>query len=191
MFPQESDPVIFYGVIAAVVVVLIAITVLFLKKTRYTGSLPAPASGKKNSRLAYQPEKRLIPPVVSKTIPRPVKKSPAVASVREISLIDGRSDLTDSLEALVEKYSLEAFTLATSDGLLFASSGAESAHEDAAHYSEIYANDPQSETPGIFLASVSHKGSDLVLIIRTSLPMTKEAQKRIESDTQDILNRWI
>jgi hypothetical protein len=191
MFPQESDPVIFYGVIAAVVVVLIVITAFFLNKSRNTGSSTAAASGRKSSRLAYQPENRLIPPVVSKSIPRPVKKSPVAPSPMEISLIEGRSNLTDSLEALVEKYSLEEFTLATSDGLLFASSGAKSAHEDAAYYSEIYTNDPLSETPGVVLSGVSHKGSDLVLIIKTLLPLTKEARKRIETDTQDILNRWI
>jgi hypothetical protein len=191
MFPQESDPVVFYGIIAAVVVVLIAITGIFLKKVRTPRSSPAPASGKKGSRLAYQPETRLIPPAGSKSFSGPVKKSPAASKPREISLINGRSDLRDSLEALVEKYSLEEFTIATSDGLLFASSGDESAHEDAAYYCEIYTSDPLSETPGIVLSGIIHKGSDLVLIIRTLLPVTEEARKSIETDTKDILNYWI
>jgi hypothetical protein len=188
-----SDPVIICGIIGAVVVVLVLIAALYLKKTRKPGSSSDTdtRTGQKVSRFAYQPETRPVPAVVAKTIPRPVKKSPARPIPQEISLLNGRSDITGSLQAMVEKYSLDQFTIATSDGLIFASSGGQSAQEDAAHYGEWYTNDPLSETPGVVLSGVSHKGSDLILIIRTPLPVTEEIRHCIESDTKDILNWWI
>ena len=192
-----SDTAVILGIVAVVAVALIGVAALYLKikKTRKTGPLPAVNPGQTPSRFAYQPETRPIPAVPPKTIPRVVaaaKKSPApLPQPREISLLNGRADITGSLLALVEKYSLEGFTIATSDGLVFASSGTGTAQEDAAHYSEIYTNDSLCETPGVVLSGVSYKGSDLILIIRTSLPVPGEILQGIENDTKDILNWWI
>ena len=96
-----------------------------------------------------------------------------------------------SLRALVEKYSLDQFTIATSDGLVFASSGGESAQTDAARYGELFVNDPLAETPGVALFGFTHKGSTLVGIIRTNLQIPGEISRMIEEDTKDILNWWI
>jgi hypothetical protein len=193
MLPALPDPVLTYGIIGGVIVVLIISAALYLRKTRKAYSPPDTDAhaGRRVSRLAYQPESRPVPAVVAKSIPVPVKKSPSLPTPKEISLLNGRSDITGSLQALVEKYSLDQFTIATSDGLVFASSGAQSALDDAAQYGEWYANDPLSETPGVVLSGVSHKGSDLILIIRTLLPVTEETRHSIENDTKDILNWWI
>jgi hypothetical protein len=185
-----SDPLIF-GAAGGIAVVLIIIGALYLKKSGRFGSRGEKASGQKRPRLEYQPDVRPIPTVQPKAIPRPIQKSAGLPKPREINLINGRNDITQSLLALVEKYSLDQFTIATADGLVFASSGAETAQDDAAQFGEMFANNPLSETPGAVLSGLSHKGSDLILIVRTKLPVPDEIQKSIEKDTKDILNWWI
>lgn len=97
-------------------------------------------------------------------------------------------NLGESLLALAGKYSLDSFTIATSDGLVFASSGGNTAQDDAARYCRKY---DIRESVGVALFSMKHKGSELTGIIRSQGIITGEIQKRIESDTKDILNRWI
>ena len=123
--------------------------------------------------------------------------SPPLARIAELpepkdtGLIDCRKDLTESLVALADKYSLAGFTIATTDGLIFASSGEDTAQTDAATYSEIYKNDPLTETPGIELFGLRHKGSELVGIIRTRNPLPDKILQQITADTKVILNWWI
>ena len=100
-------------------------------------------------------------------------------------------DITASLRTLTEKYSLDQFTIATADGLVFASSGGENAQDDAALFSEMFASDPLTETPGVTLFGLDYKGSGLVGIIRTNLRIPGEVARMIERDTKDILHKWI
>jgi hypothetical protein len=108
-----------------------------------------------------------------------------------INVLEGCTNITECLDALVRKFSLESFTIATCDGLVFVSSGGDTAPDDAAKYSEIFYNDPLSETPGVILFGLNHKGSDLVGIIRTPSEVTQSTLQKMENDTKDILNRWI
>lgn len=190
-----SDPQVIIGILGGVIVVVVAgIAILYLNRKRQAQSLREKTPGQKAGRLAYQPEARPIPTVHSGAIPRPVQKAAPPQQqphLKDISILNGRTNITESLLALVEKYSLEQFTIATSDGLVFASSGADMAQEDAARYGELFANDPLSETPGVMLYGMSHKGSDLVIIIRTPGPVPEEIFHMIENDTKDILNWWI
>ena len=150
----------------------------------------------RRQRLDYQPSKKPIPvtaPVpVSRTAPktRPAPApaaEPAPAPVPDVDLLDCQ-DLRESVAALAGKYSLESFTIATSDGLILASSGGTTAQEDAALFNQKNG----SESPeGLVLFSLNHKGSDLTGIIRSGGIIAGDLQERIESDTKDILNRWI
>ena len=108
-----------------------------------------------------------------------------------IHTIESATDITRSFEAVVSKYSLESLTIATADGLVFASSRGASAREDAARYSEIFCNDPLTETPGILLYGLNYQGSDLVGIIRSEREITEKIKEEIVTDTKDILNRWV
>lgn len=186
-----SDPIFLIGLAVVVVIILVVIAALYLKRTGKVRSAFAGSSGQKGGRLAYQPQARPVPAVPPKSIPRPVAKPGTFPLPKEISLINGRTDIRESLAALTEKYSLDGFTIATSDGLVFASGGSETDQTDAAQYSEIFVNDPLSETPGVVLTGISFKGSDLILIIRTPLAVPETVQKNIENDTKDILNWWI
>jgi hypothetical protein len=143
----------------------------------------------RKQRLDYQP------PVKPGWVPTPVpiswkntKQQQAASPIPEVDLVENRQNLQESLLALAGKYSLDSFTIATSDGLLFASSGSDSAQDDAARYCRKY---DIRESVGVALFSISHKNSELTGIIRSKGIITGEIQKRIESDTKDILNRWI
>ena len=83
-------------------------------------------------------------------------------------LVRDRADITASLLALAGKYFFDEFTLATHDGLVFASTGSENALNDAALYSSMHADNPGSSIPGIILFDLVHKNSGLIGIIRTS-----------------------
>jgi hypothetical protein len=105
-----------------------------------------------------------------------------------VDLLENCQNLQQSLHALAGKYSIGSLTIATSDGLVFASSGGETAQVDAAHYSRHNAG---KDPAGVILFGLNHKGSDLTGIIRSSGDISSEIRNRIESDTKDILNRWI
>jgi len=186
-----SNPLVIAGIIGGILLVVGILAALYLKKRKGAGSMGEGTPVTDAGRLAYQPEARPVPAVSKGAIPKPARKPPVLPAPKEISLLEGREDISESLRALKEKYSLDAFTIATADGLVFASGGGNDSQTDAAHYSEIFNNDPLSETPGAVLNGIEHKGSSLVLIIRTQLPVHDEIRMRIENDTKDSLNWWI
>ena len=130
--------------------------------------------------------RRMVPVVQSQK----ARKTPALMK-SEVELLNGRNDITQSLGALVEKYSLNTFTIATSDGLVFASSGGDDANINAAIYTTIGSGDPLSKTTTVIVPGLIHKGSALVGIIRTQNPLEEEILMNIAKDTQTILNWWV
>jgi hypothetical protein len=138
----------------------------------------------------FHHETRLIRKMVPLVQSQRAHKTPALI-VREIELLNGREDITQSLIALVEKYSLSTFTIATSDGLVFASSGGDDANINAATYTTISLRDPLTKTTTIIIPGIIHKGSGLVGIIRTQNPLEEEILMKITKDTQTILNWWV
>ena len=109
----------------------------------------------------------------------------------EINCIHGMTDISQSLVALAENYSLDEITLATSDGLLLASSHRTPAADDIARYCRIYTTNPLDRFPGIMLFGVEHKGSSLVGIAKTKGRVLQEPDQELICDTKDILNWWI
>ena len=140
-------------------------------------------------RLDYQPSVKWNP--VAKPVPiswQSRKQRPATANVPDTDILENCQDLQQCLTALAGKYTLYSFTIATSDGLVFASSGGSTAQEDAAGFGRNYGG-PVPE--GVTLFSMVHKGSALTGIIRSESIITGDMKKRIEDDTKDILNKWI
>lgn len=143
----------------------------------------------RRQRLDYQPSAKPIPVAAPLQVSRRVRKpQPVTAPVPDVDLLENSQDLQQSLRALAGKYSLDSFTIATSDGLVFASSGSSTAQEDAAGFCR---NSGGTEPEGMALFSMNHKGSELTGIIRSEGIITGEIKKDIENDTKDILNRWI
>ncbi len=143
----------------------------------------------RGERLDYQPSVKWNP--VAKPVPiswQGRKERPDAATVADTDILGTCQDLQQCLTALAGKYALESFTLATSDGLVFASSGSSTALEDAAGFGR------KSGAPvpsGVTLFSMVHKGSGLTGIIRSENRISREIEKRIAEDTKDILNKWI
>jgi hypothetical protein len=182
-----------YLVIAIAILAAAAVAVLIQRRRRS----PAPTAERnipgmqKAQNLDYRPGVKPVLPVSQKSIPHPVQKAGVLPRPADTSVTEGMADITASLRTLTQKYSLDQFTIATADGLVFASSGGEDAQGDAARFGEMFVNDPLTETPGVRLFGLDHKGSDLVGIIRTKLQVPDDVAMLIERDTKDILNKWI
>jgi hypothetical protein len=108
----------------------------------------------------------------------------------EISLFDGRTDIVGSLQAMCEKYYLSAFTIATDDGLVVASSE-DDASADAAKYSYLFTEGKLPDDPKVMLFGIQHKGSNLVGILRTEHNLPEAWVKDMESDAVSILRKWL
>jgi len=141
--------------------------------------------------LDYQPETRSTRLSTLPESKAALREDIRALQVKKIELIKGIPDITGSLTALTEKFSLDSFTLATSDGLVFATSGSSTAQTDAAVFSGIFATNPRTKTAGVQLFGLHHKGSNLVCVIRTNNPVPDRILQKITTDTQDILNWWI
>jgi len=182
-------PFIIVGLLAVVIIVAAAlINNKILKKKQFLKGRNKIADFPLQH-LDYQYEIRLIKRMLPALQSRTVQKNAAPA-LKEIEILYGRTDITQSLLALVEKYSLGTFTIATSDGLIFASSGGEDSQTDAATYSKMVSHDPPLTTPLVIVSGLTHKGSTLVGVIRTQNPVSEDISKRIATDTQAILNWW-
>ncbi len=95
-----------------------------------------------------------------------------------------------SMKALCEKYYLSAFTIATDDGLVVASSMVDAA-ADAAKYSHAFTSGALPDDPQVMLFGVRHKGSPLVGIIRTDQNIPEKWVESMQSDSVSILKRWL
>jgi hypothetical protein len=168
-------------------VVIITVSLILIKTLKARSAEEGLA---RKQRLTYQPLAKPIRITAPVPVSQRVRKqrSDIFAPPPDVDLLDNCRDFQQSLLALAGKYSLDSFTIATSDGLVFASSGGSTAQEDAAIYSRKYDGD---EPEGIALFSLNHKGSELRGIIRSQKVITRETQKCIEHDTKDILNKWI
>jgi len=173
--------------IILVLIIILIPAALLVKKAMDARS--AEKGRARRHRLDYQPTAKpnwiAIPIPISKRSP---KQQPVAVSNPDADLLENCQDIQQSLLVLAGKYSLDSFTIATSDGLVFASSGSSTAQEDAARYNRKH---NVSNPEGVTLFSLDHKGSELTGIIRPQGIITRDALKHIENDTQDILNRWI
>ncbi len=189
-----TSPMVIPALIGCAIVVLVILSVLLFRKVWKKRSQDAKRQRQNTPRLAYQPEPRTVPVLPGTAIPRPRKK-PNVSKPpthKEISLTKGRADITDSMNALVEKYRLDQFTIATDDGLVFAAGGSGNAASDAAQFggaTDDEVEEGANDRPA--LAQITHRGSRLILIIRSPAPLAEGDRTGIVEDTKIILNWWI
>ncbi len=176
-------------------VTLVVLTASFLilkkifKKKHFFASKPKIADYP-NQIPDFKPEINLLRRMIPSVQPRGIRKT-APSQRDDIDILTGRDDITQSLLALVEKYSLGTFTIATADGLVFASTGGDDAHTSAATYDMVESQDPDAKTSTVIIPDLTHKGSTLVGIIRTQHPVSEETVQKITADTQRILNWWV
>ena len=172
-----------------VVVLLCGAVVMLAKKRRHKVRGLSSAIALDPSRSPLRVQK--IPVNVSGDPPDTGRETDALPHRRKIDCISGRVDLSESLCALAEKYSLDEITLATADGLLLASSRSPPSADAVARYAGMFAENVQPRPPGIILFGMEHKGSFLVGIAKAGNLPVQEPDPELISDTKDILNRWI
>jgi hypothetical protein len=186
-----------YSVVLAVIIIIcIAVIVVAahtIKKNREKKQKPEKKS--KTSNFSYQPQKyhhekkliqRMLPALQSHTVPT----TPAPVS-EESNTLQKKTEITQNLLQLTRKYSLDMCTIATSDGLVVATSGGEQALTDAAEYGKMRPPDQTPVISGIMIIELNLKGSALVGIIRTKNPVSEDMSMKIAADAQAILNLWI
>jgi hypothetical protein len=183
-------PIVIIGV-GIVGIIAVVLSKRRSKKRRYLRDEPDAFRTPPRHRLDYQPKTRPMPAIQPTVRSIPPKRTTDAPPPKDIDLITSRKDITESLAALEWKYSLNNFTIATADGLIFGSSGGDTAKTDAAIYSELFRNNPLVETPGVVMFGMTHKGSDLIGIIRTETPLPGEIVQKISEDTKGILNVWV
>jgi len=121
-------------------------------------------------------------PAAARPTPLPAEEGPA-----DIDVLAGSGDMGMALQALVRKYSLGSLTLATTDGLVVATSGGSDAESDAAHYSSAFVRGVNPSEKGITLFPVNYRGSPLVGIIRSPKSIPRSWMEGIEKDVIRIL----
>lgn len=143
-----------------------------------------------DTHLNYQHEKKMIQRMLPALQSRSGQKA-AIPSPEENNILNNRNDITQSLLLLIKKYSLDICTIATSDGLVVATTCGKHAQNDAATYGKIKLPDQIPNNPGIIVFNISLKGSKLVGIIRTKNPVSEDISKKIAADTRAILSKLI
>ena len=103
---------------------------------------------------------------------------------KPIDLINNRKNIIASMQALVEKYSLSEITIATDDGLVFASSANHDVQGDAAKFSQIARRQEAPDETDVTLFELNHKDSHLIGIIRTENELHQDWKKDIREDTK-------
>lgn len=188
--PDSPQSIVVFGFAALVILGAAALIISLIQKKIRRRTSKRKFSSMQPQYQKFHHETRLIRKMLPVVQPQRAYKTPALMG-REIELLTGRKDITQSLIALVEKYSLSTFTIATSDGLVFASSGGDDANINAATYMTMAIPDPISKTTTVVIQGLIHKGSNLVGIIRTQNPLEEEILIKITKDTQTILNWWV
>jgi hypothetical protein len=110
---------------------------------------------------------------------------------KKIDLIKNRIDITDSLKALADKYSILEITLASDDGLVLASSAKRDVQADAARYSQIIKHQEATDEPGVILFELYHKEAHVIGIIKAEQDLPHNWRKEIREDTKGILQWWL
>ena len=97
-------------------------------------------------------------------------------------------DISKNMQAFIEKYGFDSFTLSSEDGLVIASTSGDSLGE-AANYSQLFKNGVQSPEPGTVIFGINHHGSTIIGIVKSGRPVPIPVPGEMESDATNIL-RW-
>lgn len=95
-----------------------------------------------------------------------------------------------SLEEIKDRYSLGELTLATDDGLLIGSTE-QDREQAAARYSARYAETGEGWEDGAFLFSLIYKGSTVIGIAGSDVPLTDSTRASIVKDVRVVLSKLV
>jgi hypothetical protein len=169
--------IILFAAVIAIIVILLLLKIYQVKSAARTGSEITPSRRTGPEKLHEPARTDVAEPGIS--ISETVRED-------DEPLID-QGDISKNMGALVDKYGLDTFTISSIDGLIIAST-AKAGQNDAATYSQMWKSDQVPEEPGVRIFSITHQGSTIVGIIRSSREIPGTTVKKIESDTKFILS---
>lgn len=192
-FESGSEDILYIIIIFSFCIGIIAVALLISKKKQLTKQMAKRRynTGKfPGMHINYQHEKKLIRRMLPALQSHPGLKAIS-PSPEKNKIFTSRNDITQCLLLLIKEYSLDSCTIATTDGLVVATTGGNQAQNDAATYSKIKPPDRIPNIPGIIIFKMSVKGSELVGIVRIKNPVSGDVSKKIAADTQTILSKLI
>ncbi len=169
----------------ASVVQLILVGLLLWYVKRAVESL-AGARAAQPMRPAPAPESAPPLGVPEREEPRPVPAPRAPAP----EILEGSTDIQESIRRLCAKYTLGDFIITTLDGLVVVSL-APGSSEDAARFSDLHRRKRKPDSPGVTFLEISHRGEAMLAIARSDRPLTPEETEGIGEDAGKILNWWL
>jgi hypothetical protein len=181
-FPLMNSLFVITAVILVIAVIALILILILLKLYQVKSQ-----AGKRPDAKGHL-EKGSIPgpsPATEGLAPEKGKASWEFKSDKELR---DEGDISRNMKAFIEKYRFDSFTLASVDGLVIASTSADS-QGDAANYSQLFKDGIQSPEPGTTIFGMSHHGSTIIGIIRGGRPVPIPLPGEIESDANNIL-RW-
>jgi hypothetical protein len=162
-------------VIAVIAIVLILILLkLYQVKSNAGGRPDGKGRREKSGAVVREPERR-----------GPETRQTGQGYGRGIDLHD-EGDISKNMKAFVEKYRLDSFTLSSDDGLVIASTSADG-QDDAANYTQSFRNGIQSPEPGITIFGMTHHGSTIIGIMRSTHRIPIPVPGDLETDANNIL----
>jgi hypothetical protein len=166
-------------VIAVIAIILILILLKLYQAKGKTQRKPD-AKGRRDKDGAA-----IVAPELERRVPEKLHTGPGRG--RGSDLHD-EGDILKNMQAFVEKYKLNSFTLSSDDGLVIASTSA-NGQGDAANYTEAYRNGIQSPEPGITIFGMTHHGSTIIGIMMSTHQIPIPVPGDIETDANNIM-RW-
>ena len=124
-------------------------------------------------------------PPVQRTLSRS-----AVKSSSAVEILNDRRDIRGSIQAVCDKFGLQDMIITTRDGLVVVSRSPGVA-EEAAQLTGIYRRGGKTEDRDLHFLPVTHRGDELLVILRAARSLDDAERKAIEQDVAQILNWWL
>lgn len=195
-----SDPAHFAVSVLIALVLAGGLAALVLEVGRivreYSG--PEVSYGKQEAVVVPRPEPKVtVKPPVEAPKEKPAENAPVKAEVAVPAIDVVKGTLKESIDALEKKYRLNAITLATTDGLVIAST-INDAEEEAAvwsgKFSELSKEKPATyyslADKGIYLYSAESGSNKVIGIARRPSALEQPEIAGLQSDTRKIVDKF-
>ena len=107
-----------------------------------------------------------------------------------MEILEDRRDIRGSIQAICDKFDLRDMFITTMDGLIVVSRTPGVADE-AARLTGMYRHGGRTDGKDLHFLPVTHRGDELLVILRAGRTLDDAERKAIEKDVAQILNWWL
>jgi hypothetical protein len=169
--------IVLAGAVIAIVLILLLLKLYQVKSAARMGRGVTTTTLPSRAHAPAPPQEPVGKPEVPLSEPTPDLPEP----------LTDQGDIGKNMAALAGRYGLDAFTLSSTDGLLIASTSGEGIN-DAANYSQMWKSAQSPSDPGVKIFGITHQGSTIIGIIRSSRELPAGTVEKIEVDAKNILS---